>query len=675
MGHTLSKAALKMTGFFLHVRKFFPVLLLLFFLLLTAAADTQDVFEDDGFLFVEDEGITVVGTAQTSQQMAVIERDEIERRGAADIVNLLHETLGLNIVRYGAYGNQAGVNLRGFDSKRIAFLINGAPVDSAMDGKFDINQIDINSIERIEVIYGGSDSKYNVSGAFGGVVNIITVKKQEPGLRLGFSVSNTSSMPGKYRDRAGETQNPHLEDLFDTQNYSFSLSYGGGAFSLTANIFANRAENHFIFTDYVGRLRRKDNNEVWDSGASASTVWELPNMTKLIASSAFYYGDRNFPSSGFSSNVGYQQDFSSRQNLMVDAPRAFRDDLAAEASLSWQFNRLDYTSSADEFSRHDQNSLLAVNRWNWFPVNWLTLRSGIDYRYISLDSTEIGSRNRHDGGFYLTAEFQPLEQFLLIPSAKVIFTSDRGADAEVIPKLGLLWNVTDNFDVRNNYFRSFKFPDFEELYWTGGGGFGNPDLCPEDGWGADFGAEWRITESLTAESVFFTQWIKDSIHWFSGSGGIWRPENVGEAVLFGLDSKISFEFKVSTGPVKKITAAFSYQYLLSYLLSYGYTFADSKQIPYNPEHTIGGSLDISWEGGSLLISGQYESLRYHDTANLTTLKPVFLLNAAVNQKISENLSVFCALRNILNVSYESFYNYPMPGFTLTLGLRVNMEMN
>ena len=653
-------------------RVFLP---LVFLLLLPATADAQDVFEDDEFFFTEAEGITVVGTAQTSQQMAVIEREEIERRGVADIVNLLHETLGLNIVRNGAYGNQAGVNLRGFDSERIAFLIDGVPVDSAMDGKFDIFQIDINSIERIEVIYGGSDSKYNVSGSFGGVVNIITVKRQEPGLRLGFSVSNTSSLPGEYRDRAGQIQNPHWEDLFDTQNYSLSLSYGDNAFSLTANVFANRAENHFIFIDSVERPRRKDNNEVWDAGASASIVWELPNFTKLIASSAFYYGDKNFPNSGFDLiNFGSQQDFSSRQNFMVDAPRAFHDNLAAEASLSWQFHRRDYTSSSDAFSRHDQNRLSAVNRWNWFPADWLTLRSRIDYRYVSLDSTEIGNRSRHDGGFYLTAEFHPLEQFLLIPSAKVIFTSDRGADAAVIPKLGLLWNVTDNFAVRNNYFRSFKFPDFEDLYWTGGGGIGNPDLRPEDGWGADLGVAWRITKSMTAESVFFTQWIKDSIHWFQ-SGSIWRPENVGEAVLFGLDSKITFEFHVSIGPVNKIITALSYQYLSSYLLSYGYTFADSKRIPYNPEHTIGGSLDISWSSGSLLISGQYESLRYDDTANLKPLLPVFLLNAAINQRIGENFAVFCALRNILNVSYESFYNYPMPGITLTLGLRVNMEIH
>jgi len=646
--------------------------------LFSAGIYCQDSFSDDDYFFANNEGITVVGTVQTSQQIAIIEKDDIENRGAGDIVNLLQETLGLNIVRYGAYGNQAGVNLRGFDSKRIAFLINGVPVNSSMDGKFDISQIDLNSIERIEVVYGGSDSKYNVSGAFGGLINIITIKKQEQGLRITASVSNTSAKPGVYRDRSGETQEPHWEDLVDTQNYSLFAVYGSDVFSLSANVFANRAENHFIFTDRIDRVRRKDNNEVWDTGAGLSLVYELPDLTKLISSSNIYYSDRNFPVSGFSSRIGNQQDFSARQNFMIDKPRAFHDDLAAEFSLSWQFQKQDYTSPANAVSQHNQNNLIVINRWNWFSSDRLTLRSGVDYSFIHLDSTETGDRSRHDSGIYLTAEFFPTETFLVIPSSKVIFTSTGSSNIAVIPKLGFLWNVTDNFTIKNNYFRSFKFPDFEELFWNSGGGsamsgVGNPDLRPEDGWGADLSIAWRLTKQMQMETVLFTQWIKDSIHWFSGAGGIWRPENVGEAVLFGLENNIKLQIPVSAGPIKKISPSLSYKYLLSYLLSYGYTFESNKRIPYNPEHTVDGSVEISWESGSFTVSAHYESLRFHDTANLTILKPVFLLNAGFNQKAGEHLIFFGTLRNILNTSYESFYDYPMPGITLTLGVRMTLE--
>jgi vitamin B12 transporter len=269
---------------------------------------------------------------------------------------------------------------------------------------------------------------------------------------------------------------------------------------------------------------------------------------------------------------------------------------------------------------------------------------------------------------------------MIIPSVKTVFVNKGDTLYTAVPKLGLLWNVTDSFALKNNYFRSFKFPDFEELYWSESGGstatgsVGNPDLKPEDGWGGDIGLSWRSKELWRFESTFFTHWLKDSIHWYPGTGGVWRPENVGEALFFGLDNRLGFDIPVSWGPVKKIKPSVSYQYLLSYLLSFGYEFDDDKRIPYSPAHTIGSSLDIQWESGSVLISGHYESLRYDDRANLTVLKPYFLLNAAVNQKIGKNLTAFGALRNILNESYESFYDYPMPGITLTVGMRAHLEV-
>ena len=638
---------------------------------------TQDESDwDDALHFIEDIGISVTGTRQTSQQITVIEKDKIENSNAADVATLLQETLNLNITRYGTYGNQTLLNLRGLDSKRLAFLIDGVPVNSSMDGRFDIEQIDLNAIERIEVMYGGSDTKYNVSGAMGGVINIITVKKQKPGLRLGAAVANTSVQPGYSRDRSDIKQNPHWEDLLDTQNINLSAVYGGNAFSVAVTLWANRAENHFLFKDSYLFTRRKDNNEVWDAGGTASLVWELPDLTKLIASTTIYYGDKNIPRSGFSSIVGKQQDLSSRNNVMIDMPRAFRDNLATEASLGWHFNRRDYTSPTDILSRHDQQTITAINRWSWYPGDRLMVRSGFDYRFVYLNSTDVGNRNRHDGGIYLTAEIKPVRQFMIIPSVKAVLSSEGDTPITAIPKLGLLWNVTDSITLKNNYFRSFKFPDFEELYWSGSAmnSVGNPDLHPEDGWGADLGLSWRFRELFSLDSTLFIHWLKDSIHWYAMNEGAWRPENVGEALFFGLDNKIGFNIPVSWGPVKKIIPSVSYQYLLSYLLSFGYDFASNKRIPYSPVHTIGGSLEIHWNNGFVSINGHYESLRFQDRANLTELKPHFLLNGAVNQKIGQYLAIFGSLRNILNTSYESFIDYPMPGITLTLGLRTQFDV-
>lgn len=677
--------------------KFLPACILIMFLLCPVYADetittqedteTEEDFIDEDILLMEGEGITVAASPETTQQMKVVTKDEIDRSNAPDMAALLQDTLDLGVTRYGGYGNQTDINLRGFDSERIAFLIDGVPANSPLGSEFDLSRIDLNTVERIEVIYGGSDTKYNVSGALGGVINIITVKKNTPGWRIGGSVSNTSAIPGAYRKRGGEQGTPQWQDLVDTQNIALSTAYGAEKFSWSFNQFANRAGNHFLYTDYRDIVRRKESNEVWDTGASTSFIWTLPDdYSKLIASADIYYGDKNIPLSGTSVMAGKQTDFSTRQNIMLDMPRAWRDDLAAEASLSHTWETLKYEPPTGILSAHDQHLITAINRWSWFPRSQLTLRSGWDYRFNYIDSTDIGARSRHDGGLYLTAEYKPHKTFLIIPSIKAVFSGPSEKPVVPVPKLGFLWQPTDSLSIKNNYFRSFKYPDFEDLYWGGGGQTrGNPDLKPEDGWGGDLGAAWHYKKSLNIESAIFIQWTADSIHWSSGPGGIWRPENVGEAIYFGLDSKVRGTIPLSSGPFREIGLSLSYQYLLSYILSYGYDFASDKRIPYMPMHTIGVAVDIPWgaknsqgtadsKSGSILISGHFESTRFANTSNVTKLDPYFLLSVNVNQQIGKNITVFAVGRNLLNTSYESVDDYPMPGITVTLGVRFNVEL-
>jgi vitamin B12 transporter len=634
---------------------------------------SQEMEADDDWNYPDfGEGAELVITAdtpETTAQVQVIGKDEIERITAPDIPTLLEEALDIGVTRRGAYGNSSDVNLRGFDTERIAILVDGVPVNSAMSGDFDFNTLGMNNIERIEVIYGGSDTKYNVSGALGGVINIITRKDQKEGLHFGAALSNISYIPGDYTEWNGAERGPQSLDLLDTQKLELSLSRGSSAFSVGAHLFGNRAGNHYLYKDsFLGQIRRKQYNEIRDAGGGALLAWNFPDYSKLIFRAEGYYSDKNIPATGFSSVIGVQNDLTLRDSLMFEAPVIFRDNLAVEASVSHSWARMDYDRYGMPFSRHDQQGLTLINRWAWYLHEALTLRAGWDYRYIHLDSTGIGSRDRHDGGLYLTAEYAPRRDFRIVPSIKTV--TDGGGIVPV-PKLGFLWTPAPSLTLRHNYFRSFKFPDFEDLYWSGGGGRGNPDLRPEDGWGTDLGADFRFRETFTLESALFAQYTRDSIHWHKVLGGFWEPQNIGEAAFFGADARLKAVFPVSRGPVKKISPGLSYQYLLSYLLSYGYTWEDRKRIPYQPMHTAGVSVDLSWGTGSLVFSGHYESTRYYSTTNLIELAPCLLLNLTINQSLGEHFTVFTALRNMLNQSYESYNRYPMPPFSLTAGVRVN----
>jgi vitamin B12 transporter len=654
-------------------------------LVLCPVSAEEDAPDEDvsggGIPVMEDpEGITVTGTTGTTQQMKIITREEIERRQAPDLVTLLQESLDIGLVRRGPYGNETDINLRGFDTERVAVLIDGIPVKSARTGDFDFTAISPGSVERIEVIYGGSDTKYNVSGALGGLINIITVKKQAPGLRLGGGFSNVSALPGNYYNQAGGRENPQWQDLADAQNLSLSAGLGLENFSWSANWFGNRAANHFLYTASDNSRRRREHNEVYDTGFNSSFVWDLPDYSKLILSGDIYSGDKNFPETGGSNAYGGWRDFSTRQNVMLDMPRIFRDDLAAEFSLSHSWQTLDYESSSED-ALHKENTLTAISRWSWYPLEQLTLRAGGDYRYARIDSTSSGLHHGHDGGLYLTAEYAPHPKLLLVSSVKAVF---RDAAAIPVPKFGLAWHVHEALTLKNNYYRSFKFPGFDALYWNQPGYYGNPGLKPEDGWGGDLSAQFRRKDWLHLESSFFAQWIENSIHW-SNKSGSWRPENIAEAAFFGWDSRLRLEIPLPFSGAGKLIPSLSYKYLLSYVVTSAggehLGFSAGIRIPYAPVHTLGFSLEIPWKSGSLLLSGHYESLRYDSytvtptaAMNAKKLEPVFLLNAGLNQRIGRHLRAFITLRNLLNKSYQSFYDYHMPGLTLTVGMRMDVEI-
>jgi vitamin B12 transporter len=660
--------------------KFFAIVLFLSLLIPLAAQSSGglgDDYDDDFFddwPILEGGGLTILGSPNTTQQMEIVNREAIEKTHAADLPSLLQETLGIGVTRYGPYGNQASVNLRGFDIKRVAILIDGIPANSTSSGGFDFYSIDPLSIERIEVIHGGSDTKYNVSGALGGVINIITIKKPVPGWSFGGSFSNTSYLPGQYNLQSSEIVNPQWQDLADSQSINISGAYGTERSSFGISIFGNRAGNHFLYQDYFDYTRRKTGNEVLDSGASVSYLRSFGDFSKLMASGSFYYGDKNIPTSGYSTNYAKQTDVAIRENLMLDMPRAFHDDFSMELILGHNWKRLTYEPGGIS-SRHDEHNLSLINRWGWYPRTEFTLRLGGDYRFINIDSTNTSLHYANRGGLYITPEYSPTKDLLLIASLKVMTD---GQNIVPVPKIGAAWTVNNSLLLKNNYFRSFKFPDFDDLYWVQEGFMGNPDLKNEDGWGADLSAEITFNDLLYLDSTIYGQWMENSIHW-SNASGTWRPENYGAGAFAGWDNWLKWTLPFSPGILEKPVLSLSWLFQLSWLLSGDLSFADNIRIPYMPMHTLGASLELPWISvneklpGSLVLSCHFESSRYTNTGNTVKLDPCFLLNITYNQRLNENLGLFGKINNALNTQYVSYADYPMPGISVTLGVNLIFE--
>jgi vitamin B12 transporter len=630
-----------------------------------AGANGGEIGEDlpwDDILLMEGEGLTIVSTPEKTQQIRTISKAEIDKLNPQDLPSLLEQAFGLSVNRNGPYGNTSGVSIRGFGSGRVAVLVDGVPVNSPQSGEFDIERIPVGSIEKIEVVYGGSDTKYNVSGAIGGVVNIVTVKNHTPGFKIGGEISNLSHFPGSYYV-GGEERFSKWHDLLDTQNANIYIGLGDEETYWTASWYGNRAFNHFIYKGEDTIKRRRTDNEIWDTGGSTSLSFILPNYSRLVLSGDLYYGDKNIAGPVGSTTPGKQKDLSTRGTVLFDADYVGSEYLDTELTVSHSYNSLDWRDPGSA-ARQNLHTLTVINRWGYYAGPELSFNAGGDFRYSYLDSSNIGEKHTGDGGIYGTAEYHPTEKSMVIPSLKLVFFKD---GVVPVPKLGLVYYPNDEVTIKNNYFRTFKLPAINDLYWAADAfAEGNPDLTPEDGIGGDIVFGFRRKDLLSAESSLYVTYHRDAILW-QPAGGKWRPANVGEALYFGSDSRIQSGFS------ERIILSLSYSFLMTYVLTEDLEFQDDKRMPYKPVHTFGLGIEVPWKTGSLLITQHYESERYTTILNVGELRPYFTLDLVLNQKIGKVYTLFAALRNLFGASYYSIDGYPMPGTTLTAGLKAAYE--
>jgi len=138
--------------------------------------------------------------------ITVVRAEQIDRSAPISITNALQSEPGLSLGRDGIWGTTP--NVRGLSRNHVVALVDGNRIDTANDLAAGLSMIDVNDIERIEVIKGAASSLYG-SGAMGGVINIITKDgwyQDQPYVKFGvvggFASVNQSGL-GKLSLHAG----------------------------------------------------------------------------------------------------------------------------------------------------------------------------------------------------------------------------------------------------------------------------------------------------------------------------------------------------------------------------------------------------------------------------------------------------------------------------------------
>ncbi len=153
-------------------------------LLIGASMAASPAFAQDDAASTEGQEVVITGTLiknpnlEQATPVAVIGSDEIDLQQANVAEELLRELPGVTPSIGSAVNNGNGgasfVNLRNLGSNRNVVLLDGVRlVPAELNGRFDLNNVPLALIERVDVLTGGASTTYGAD-AVSGVVNFIT---------------------------------------------------------------------------------------------------------------------------------------------------------------------------------------------------------------------------------------------------------------------------------------------------------------------------------------------------------------------------------------------------------------------------------------------------------------------------------------------------------------------
>ena len=409
------------------------------------------------------------------------------------------------------FGTRASITLQGLNAKYVLFLIDGERIAGEINGDIDYSMLNLENIDRIEVIKGASSSLYG-SNAIGGVINIITKKITEP---------------------------------FDAKLYSrysnFNELNAGGGIGLKKGIIGSRTSINYSRTD--GYDNTPESSRDWTqnpySTYSINQKFEItPSSNLSIVPYLTYYqfergnvsarpahdlytdlsgglkGDYYFGKN--SVNLSYYRDRYNTYNVLelLDNKRD---------TVSWDFLRT---------ARAQGNFRLSDNN---------TLVTGLEYNFEKLFSERVegGTKSSGEAVIYAQEDMQFSGSWNLVAGIRASQHSTYGFKAA--PKISLMYKyLFMNF--RASAGTGFRSPSLKELYmyfdhfgeWYI---IGNPDLKPEGSMyisgSAEFSKPWN-NSSVTIYRNELKNMITD--RWLTDSAQLTRQyQNIASASVYGVD--------------------------------------------------------------------------------------------------------------------------------------------
>lgn len=424
--------------------------------------------------------IVVTGTGMHQRLKSTLVPVEVitgpELRAAQ--INDLQEALTMMIPSLSFSPSAMGSYLRmnGLTNRHVLVLVNGKKLSGDISGNVDLGQIDVNLIERVEVLNGASSTLYG-SDAVGGVINIIMKKPEE----APHASSSTSLRRDRQFDQALSLNLP-LGKVNSLTGYHYAHSDGWQNSNLTESdgeLIPTLSQLSLGFTSHNLTQRFTydpvDRLSLYAEGAYYNRLLDRPAERAGIEGGMKY----NTMSESWSWGAGGKYSLGELGNICLDYTGRRFGQWYKYMLPSGNFNVGDYDKTKSQ-SLHD---LEAKSQMSFSETSSTIF--GLSYRYETLTRpSEDFNKSMNSFSAYAQHEQKFLKYFTALAGLR--FDTYQQIGCRFTPKATLMYKLGD-FRARATYAMGYRAPGLDELYYhlmkpmgsrhiiT----FGNPDLKSE----------------------------------------------------------------------------------------------------------------------------------------------------------------------------------------------------
>ena len=577
--------------------------------------------------------------------VSVIGRKQIERTYSPSLLPILSEqipglfTTARGIMGFGVSDGAAGsISLRGMSgsSGRLMVLIDGHPQYMGLFGHPIADACQSFMAERVEVLRGPASVLYG-SNAMGGVVNIVTRKMQEDGVKTHANVGY-----GSYNTLQTEVTNRVKK----------------GRFTSVASGSYNRTDGHradMDFEQYGGYAKL---------GYDLSRAWNLHADVNVTHFNAANPGSVTVPL------LDARQRITRGMTSFAVENRYANTSGAVSFFYNWGRHKIDdgYSPTEGEtpldYRFHSKDNMMGVSWYQsaqLFAGNRLTV--GVDWyrfggeawnRYIS--GAQNGQREdiideaQHETAGY--ADFRQTIGPWLTLDAGVRVNRHSQAGTEWIPQAGLSLHLPKSAEIKLSASKGFRYPLIREMFMWGAA---NPELEAERMWNYELSYSQKLMKGRLSYGINIFYIDADNLITTGAVDGRRMNLNTGKAENAGAEGQIAW----------RISQAWSADANYSYLHM-------KEPVVGAPEHKLYAGAAYRKGRWSVSTGVQYVAGLYTSAGDRPQTEDFVLWNLRGSFRAAGRITVWAKGENLLAQRYEINAGFPMPKATFMGGISLHL---